>query len=606
MGILRYFKYVYDNHSKCLINLKSTDDVKIGINCLAFDLNSLIHPICQKAFNYNTGSSRLFLKKKRQVTHKELFDKVSDNIQSIVKFLKPMNQLIISMDGVAGMSKINQQRKRRFVSVLEKSEDEFKQFDSNCISAGTKFMNDLSRHLHFWITKKVKTDWSHLNVVFSNEKTVGEAEHKLIRYIENNHNPDWTYCIQSPDADLIMLLMGLKSGKPEEGFFKLKRDGRSVNKLYIYRDNIYDFCPADHFLVDIDKLYSETVATLKWEHKSTETSGRETRDNDTRDRETSDKETSDSKLQFNEYNSIIDYILMIQFLGNDFVPCIPSMELENNTLTGMFDIYKKVCSKYGHLTKYKIKDKKKYISIRRKSLSKFFYQMTQTEEQMLFSKSTKRILHPDTILLSCVNNDNTINIHKYRTQFYKVKMNITSKNHSDKTENTELNTIETLCVDYLRMLTFVLRYYLDEIPDWRYVYKHNYAPFFNELTKYTGKFDSKCEFQKNSPFTPFEQLLSILPPKSVALLPTALQPLMESDSELAAIYPLTFQVDLEGKKTDHEKTVILPFVDDTQISTVFNKFKNKLILEDKKINIFGKTSCYCKNITTGEVDVKYI
>ena len=68
-----------------------------------------------------------------------------------------INHIYICIDGIAPMSKIVQQRGRRYKSVLLKNEiNKIKEtydiyvdnWDSNCISLGIEFMNNLSVYLH--------------------------------------------------------------------------------------------------------------------------------------------------------------------------------------------------------------------------------------------------------------------------------------------------------------------------------------------------------------------------------------------------------------------------------------------------------------------------
>jgi 5'-3' exonuclease len=161
-----------------------------------------------------------------------------------------------------------------------------------------------------------------------------------------------------------------------------------------------------------------------------------------------------------------------------------------------------------------------------------------------------------------------------------------------------------MCNQYFSKLTFVLRYYLHEIPDWRYVYKYHYAPFFYDMFKNIKSFDSKCKFNKNesatrgepggfyknAPFNNLQQLISILPRESINILPEELQILFNDNSPIIHMYPTEFVIDNEGKKTDHESIIILPFVDDNLLINEFNKIQ--LSENSKKLNINGKINYY--------------
>jgi len=581
MGVLRYFKYIYDNYQSSLIHInnknicykfinQTKENVKMPIcNFLAFDLNSIIHPICQKAYNYNQPNNKFKKFKKSQnkfINPQIIYQQICNKMLDIILLLNPQNEIYIAIDGVAGMSKINQQRKRRFTSVKTKTPEELNTFDSNCISAGTVFMDKCSKFIHFWILNTLKPMYPNIKIIFSNEKVIGEAEHKIIRYIQNNYRENYNYIVQSPDADLIMLLLGLSK---IVNFNKLIH----LNNLWIYRDNIYDFIDTQYFLVDIDDLYKTTVDMLK-----------------------------NSNKNFDDFNAIIDYILMIEFTGNDFLPTVPSMELVDNNLNNMFEIYKSINK---HLTRYNIvidtktKKLKPKFYLRRKSLYYWFYKMAQTETNMLYLKSTKRLMFPDLILNECINFNNKsrrdnftegvfnndIDVEKYRRLYYNKKIIQTSNSNLNPQE-----IIADMCNQYFKKLTFVLRYYLHEIPDWRYVYTYHYSPFFNEMYKHIKNFDSKCKFNKNNPFNNLQQLISILPRESIKLLPIELQTLFDNNSPIIHMYPQDFLIDNEGKKTDHESIIILPFVDDNLLLSEFNKIN--LNENSKKLNINGKINYY--------------
>ncbi|CAN0380997.1 unnamed protein product, partial [Phaeothamnion confervicola] len=97
--------------------------------------------------------------------------------------------------------------------------DEGSVFDSNCITPGTEFMAKVSRHLRYFIRKKIKEDplWQNLTVIFSGHEVPGEGEHKIMQYIRDQRHgglfpPDTRHCMYGQDADLILL--GLVSHEP--------------------------------------------------------------------------------------------------------------------------------------------------------------------------------------------------------------------------------------------------------------------------------------------------------------------------------------------------------------------------------------------------------
>jgi 5'-3' exonuclease len=241
MGIPKFFYYVYQNYPQIISQHKTNDNINKDVDFLYFDLNAIIHPICQQVFQYGSNVQKSILFKKNiNISKKieEVFEKLTLSIEQFINMCQPKKGIYIAIDGVAGMSKCMQQRSRRFKSAMTTSESNMK-FDPNCISTGTVFMDRLSKHISNFLGQKITSDWSHLELILSNEKVVGEGEHKIIRHIKDNSHLN--SIILSPDADLFMLLLSCHN-------FNYDR------KLYIIRQNIYDNIDCDYFVVDVNKL----------------------------------------------------------------------------------------------------------------------------------------------------------------------------------------------------------------------------------------------------------------------------------------------------------------------------------------------------------------
>ena len=140
------------------------------------------------------------------------------------------------------------------------SEDE--QFNSNCITPGTEFMDKLQKQLEFFITKKVSTDslWKHTEVILSGHQVIqtnicwldnlfntlfwqvpGEGEHKIMEYIrfirtEPGYDAETRHCILGLDADLMIL--GLCSHEP---YFSLLREQVSIPifNFFFWKNNLF-------------------------------------------------------------------------------------------------------------------------------------------------------------------------------------------------------------------------------------------------------------------------------------------------------------------------------------------------------------------------------
>ena len=91
-------------------------------------------------------------------------------------------------------------------------------------------------------------------------------------------------------------------------------------------------------------------------------------------------------------------------------------------------------------------------------------------------------------------------------------------------------------------------------------YPYHYAPFVSDIKDIATL---HIEFELGTPFLPYQQLLSVLPPASKSLLPRAYQGLMlNEDSVLKSFYPVEFATDLNGKQQEWEAVVLIPFIDE--------------------------------------------
>ena len=211
MGIPKFAYYISTRYP--LILKKIIDDVDIPeIDNFYLDVNGIIHNACR---NYFCNASQI------NETTKQIYHEVCEVIKKLVHMIKPKNLLMISIDGVAPRAKMNQQRIRRFRKELdiiksleeeEKNEIENKPFDSNAISAGTKFMFNLTTYMKEYISneKKVNEEWSNIEIILTGSDVPGEGEHKILEYFRNlkaskKYNPYTRHCIYGLDADLIML-----------------------------------------------------------------------------------------------------------------------------------------------------------------------------------------------------------------------------------------------------------------------------------------------------------------------------------------------------------------------------------------------------------------
>lgn len=139
---------------------------------------------------------------------------------------------------------------------------------------------------------------------------------------------------------------------------------------------------------------------------------------------------------------------------------------------------------------------------------------------------------------------------------------------------------------YVEGLAWVLLYYFQGCPSWTWYYPYHYAPFaadFVDLAKIT------INFEKGTPFKPFEQLMGVLPAASNHAIPEVFRSLMtDEESDILDFYPEKFPIDLNGKKFAWQGVAILPFIDEKRLLKAMAERYPLLSADDKARNEMGR------------------
>ena len=127
---------------------------------------------------------------------------------------------------------------------------------------------------------------------------------------------------------------------------------------------------------------------------------------------------------------------------------------------------------------------------------------------------------------------------------------------------------------YLEGMQWVLYYYYRGAQHWRWYYPYHYAPLIcdlgdNLVKGFLGSKTVISEFEvdyncppESRPYTPFQQLLCIMPLKSFQLLPKCYEQIARGD--LVSYFPENFDIDLNGKTLAWEAICLIPFCDEVQ------------------------------------------
>lgn len=137
--------------------------------------------------------------------------------------------------------------------------------------------------------------------------------------------------------------------------------------------------------------------------------------------------------------------------------------------------------------------------------------------------------------------------------------------------------IKKLSLAILDAFDWVLKYYREGCPSWKWHYPFHYSPPLELILPYIDEHES--EFEEEYPNKPLIQLLAVLPPQSRDLLPEEIQPLIDSD-ELKDFYPEKFETDLNGRKAEWQATVLIPQIDIDLLEEKFNEIELSEELEE--------------------------
>ncbi|KAL7930943.1 exoribonuclease [Trichoderma chlorosporum] len=338
---------------------------------LYLDMNGIVHP-CSHPEDRPAPTDE-----------EEMMLEVFRYTDRVVNMVRPRKILMIAVDGVAPRAKMNQQRSRRFRSAREAQEKEEdkkaliellkrqnggvfpaadsetvvkKAFDSNSITPGTPFMDILALSLRYWCQYKLNTDpaWAKLKIIISDATVPGEGEHKIMNFIRSqrtspNYDPNTRHVIYGLDADLIML--GLATHEPhfrvlrEDVFFNegknraCKLCGQKGHEANNCRGNAK---PAEDAVEEKSKdAQAPALKPFIWLHVSV-----------LREYLAAELSIPDLPFRFDLERAIDDWIFMCCFVGNDFLPHLPALEIREHGIDTLTTIWKtNLPSMGGYVTK---------------------------------------------------------------------------------------------------------------------------------------------------------------------------------------------------------------------------------------------------------------
>lgn len=380
-GIPKMFRWLIDLYPSILNTATQSLPKQTSpsiVDNFYLDMNGIIHAFSnsnQISKVKNKDGSFIHPYDLPKKTENEIFDNIFNYLDRLVKLVRPQNLLYLAIDGVAPRAKMNQQRSRRFraakdreqqileyylqygrlpggissqsnepkdMETVEENINKFNSnndlFDSNAITPGTDFLHRLSIALDNWLKVKVKNDeeWRKLNmtVIFSPPSVPGEGEHKImdkIREIQKDlkNNPQQKnirHCLYGLDADLIML--GLVTHEPNFILLRENMKARMGGKDPLkYVTNDFDVLEIGMLREMINEHF---VDKYNYNFKTSNIN------NNNNDLDNKKALYNKKKLK----NFINDFVFICFFIGNDFLPPLPHLDIADGALNLLVKTYK--------------------------------------------------------------------------------------------------------------------------------------------------------------------------------------------------------------------------------------------------------------------------
>ncbi|CAM9488808.1 unnamed protein product, partial [Ectocarpus fasciculatus] len=663
MGVPAFFKWLIEKYPKTVqdvlerrqavvdgvvipLNLNEDNPNGVEYDNLYVDMNGLIHP-CSHPEDRDAPTSEF-----------EMYVNVTKYVDRLFAAVRPRRLLFLAIDGVAPRAKMNQQRSRRFRSAQDAKEraealqeviEEMRimglsppaskgpEWDSNVITPGTDFMSGLSTYLRFYILDRMNKDpaWKNIEVILSDASVPGEGEHKVMSFIRHQrtqpgYDPNQRHILHGLDADLIMLALATHEAhftilREEVVFGKGRHQQKSEAKRMMEEMNNREGAAISSLRPEDEWVYAKAlqrldIAVLR-EYLAAEFSCLSVE--------------GLLPFPFDLERILDDFVFLCFFVGNDFLPHLPSLDIRDGALDFLMESYKDLLPSMGdYITAPGGVVNLRQVDIilgRVGQVEDIVFQRKKAREDSEAAKkarnNSRRIgggydKHAGNTLLHNIRNNNGLTAHykqfmrgdttKEASDIVKSRLKTKQNEMIEKMKATVEDTIklhesgwkdryygdtfkkedlaqggglERMCHHYIKGLLWVFKYYYEGCVSWNWFYPFHYAPFASDLVNVDAY---EIEFELSQPFHPFEQLLSVLPAESSHCLPEACSWLMiDSESPIIDIYNSDIPIDPNGKPLPWLWVLLIPFIDENRVRAAMSACAKNLTVEETRRNSWG-------------------
>ena len=473
MGIPSYFSYIIKNHSNIIRSLRQCSRFQI----LLMDCNSIVYD-AYYAIEKEYATTKYI---KRDHIEDIIIQRVIENIKKYIAYIQPTDFIYIAFDGVAPLAKMSQQRTRRYKSFFtSKIEEKGKLWNTVAITPGTIFSKKLSSA----VTREFQNNhilYGVQKMVVSCTDEVGEGEHKLFQYMRENPCTTSEIAVYGLDSDLIMLSI----------FHQM------------FCKNIHVFREAPEFIKSIRNmpLPNDKILFLNINEFSI---------------------CMFEEMNAENYCNIYDYIFLCFFLGNDFLPHFPALNIRTHGIQILLDTYKSHVHKNPQFSLIDSNNN----TILWDNVKLFLHDLANNEQSNISKELEERKKWDKKYWLENTEEDKANILQNtpviYREQEKYINPSIPNwKNRYYRILFDDNDIVDEICRNYLEGLEWVFKYYTQGCPNWRWKYNYHYPPLLSDLLNYLRRTDTTNDFiQINAkPYSSYQQLAYVLPYQYLNLLP---------------------------------------------------------------------------------------
>jgi 5'-3' exoribonuclease 2 len=238
-------------------------------------------------------------------------------------------------------SLLRQQRSEQGEQESSTEEVVKKTWDSNVITPGTPFMFILAQSVRYWCQWKLNTDpaWADIKVIISDASVPGEGEHKIMQFIRSQrsdpeYDPNTRHVMYGLDADLIML--GLATHEPHFRILRedvFAQDAKAKTcKICGQPGHYADQCrgtPKEKSGEFDEKAPQTNSKPYIWLSVSI-----------LREYLSAEMYVPGQNFRFDLERAIDDWVFMCFFVGNDFLPHLPSLDIHEDGIDKLIAIWR--------------------------------------------------------------------------------------------------------------------------------------------------------------------------------------------------------------------------------------------------------------------------